>query len=250
MKLPRVYQTEAVIIKRINLGEADRILTLYTPDYGKLKAVAKGTRRTKSKMGGHVELLTQSLLLLARGRNLDIVTQAQTINSFLPLKDNLKHLSYGLYVSELVDSFTEEHIENRDIFTLFLDTLQQLSDAKNDDTVLRYFELRLLDLSGYRPQLQKCANCDLPIKPVANYFSSSQGGVLCSDCGYQEPLARQLSLNAIKVLRLWQNCDYATASRVNVNPELALELEQTMRDYIKYLLDKQVKSSSWLDRLK
>lgn len=250
MKLPRVYQTEAVIIKRINLGEADRILTLYTPGYGKLKAVAKGARRTRSKMGGHVEILTHSLLLLARGRNLDIVTQAQTINSFLTLKDNLKHMSCGLYISELIDSFTGEHIENRGIFLLFLDTLQQLSEAKNSDTVLRYFELRLLDLSGYRPQLQKCANCNSPLKPVTNYFSPAQGGVLCLDCGYQEPLARQLSLNSLKVLRLWQNCDYATASRVNVNPDLSLELEQTLRDYIKYLLEKQVKSTSWLDRLK
>ena len=250
MKPHRVYQTEAIIIKRINLGEADRILTLYTPEYGKLKAVAKGSRRPKSKMGGHVELLTHSLLLLARGRNLDIVTQAQTINSFLPLKDNLKPMSCGLYISELVDSFTEEHIENRDIFLLFLDTLHQLSEAKNNDTVLRYFELRLLDHSGYRPQLQKCANCNSPLQPVTNYFSSSQGGVLCPDCSYQEPLALQLSLNALKVLRLWQNCDYATASRVNVNPELDSELEQIMRDYIRYLLEKQVKSTAWLDRLK
>jgi DNA repair protein RecO (recombination protein O) len=250
MKLPRVYQTEAVIIKRINLGEADRLLTLYTPDYGKLKAVAKGTRRPKSKMGGHVELLTHSLLLLARGRNLDIVTQAQTINSFLSLKDNLKLMSCGLYISELVDSFTEEHIENRDIFLLFLDTLNQLAEAKNNDTVLRYFELRLLDYSGYRPQLQKCASCNSPLQPAINYFSSSQGGVLCPDCGYQEPLPLQLSLNALKVLRLWQNCDYTTASRVSVNPELASELEQTMRHYIRYLLERQVKSTAWLDRLK
>ncbi len=250
MKLPRVYQTEAVIIKRIHLGEADRLLTLYTPDYGKLKAVAKGTRRPRSKMGGHVELLTHSLLLLARGRNLDIVTQAQTINSFLPLKDDLKHMSCGLYISELVDSFTEEHSENREVFLLFLDTLHQLAEAKNNDTVLRYFELRLLDYSGYRPQLQKCASCNSPLQPVNNYFSSSQGGALCPDCGYQEPLSLQLSLNALKVLRLWQNCDYTTASRVNVNPELTSELEQTMRDYIRYLLERQVKSTAWLDRLK
>ena len=243
MKLPRVYQTEAIIIKRIKLGEADRILTFFTPDYGKLKAVAKGTRRTRSKMGGHVELLTHSSLLLARGRNLDIVTQAQTINSFMPLKENLKHMSCGLYLSELVDSFTEEHIENRDIFLLFLDTLHQLSEAKNNDIALRYFELHLLDYSGYRPQLQKCTNCNSPIKPIANYFSSSQGGVLCTECGYHEPLSRPLSLNALKVLRLWQKCDFTTASRVNVNPELALELEQTLRDYIKYLLEKQVKST-------
>jgi DNA repair protein RecO (recombination protein O) len=250
MKLPRVYQTEAVIVKRINLGEADRILTFYTPDYGKLRAVAKGTRRPRSKMGGHVELLTHSLLLLARGRNLDIVTQAQTINSFLPLKDDLKRMSCGLYISELIDSFTEEDVENRALFQLLLDTLDLLTQAKNNHTVLRYFEMHLLNHTGYRPQLRKCANCNSSLQPIANYFSSSQGGVLCPDCGYQEPFVQQLSLNALKVLRLWQDCDYPTASRIKVNSELSAELEQITRDYIRYLLERQVKSTVWLDRLK
>ena len=250
MSNPRTYQTEAIIIKRIKLGEADRILTLYTPELGKIKAVAKGTRRPKSKLGGHVELLTHSLLMLARGRNLDIITQAQTIDNFLPLKDDLERISRGLYISELVDSFTAEHIENRRLFDLLLNSLHQLSQAQNGELVLRYFELHLLDYLGYRPQLQRCANCSSPLQPVTNFFSASQGGILCHECACQEPIARPLSLNALKVLRLWQDCDYATASRVKTNPELSSELEQVMREYIKYLLERQLKSTAWLDKLK
>ena len=250
MTLPRVYQTEAIIIKRIKLGESDRILTLYTPDYGKVKAVAKGTRRPKSKLGGHVELLTYSLLLLARGKNLDIITQAQTIDSFLPLKDDLQRMACGIYVLELVDAFTAEHIENRNLLNLLLNTLHQLCQTNKNETVLRYFELHLLEYTGYRPQLQRCANCDSPLKPQTNYFSSSEGGVICNVCSYEEPVARPLSLNALKVLRLWQNCDYEVASKVNINPELSLELEQVMREYIRYLLERQVKSVAWLDKLK
>jgi len=250
MTAPRVYQTEAIIIKRIKLGEADRILTLYTPELGKLKAVAKGTRRPQSKLGGHVELLTHSRLMLARGRNLDIITQAQTINNFLPIKDNLERISRGLYIAELVDSFTGEHSEDRRLFDLVLEVLQQLSQFNDFELVLRYFELHLLDHLGYRPQLQQCTECNLSLKPEANFFSPNHGGVLCHDCGFQEPAARPLSLNALKVLRLWQNCDYATARRVKISPELATELEQIMREYIKYLLDKQLKSTAWLDKLK
>jgi DNA repair protein RecO (recombination protein O) len=250
MKLPRVYQTEAIIIKHTNLGEADRILTLYTPDHGKVKAIAKGSRRPKSKFGGHVELLTHSSLLLARGRNFDIVTQAQSADSFLALKEDLKRMSCGLYISELVDAFTEEQLESRSIFTLLLETLHQLIESKDTNTTLRYFELRLLDITGYRPQLQQCANCNTSLQPAVNYFSPSQGGVLCPDCAFEEPFARRLSLNALKVLRLWQTCDYTTATRVHTNPELSLELEQAMRDYIRHLLERQVKSTAWLDRLK
>jgi len=250
MTAPRVYQTEAIIIKRTKLGEADRILTLCTPALGKLKAVAKGTRRPQSKLGGHVELLTHSLLMLARGRNLDIITQAQTIDDFLPLKDNLERVSRGLYISELVDSFTAERIEDPRLFNLLLDTLHQLSQAKDGELVLRYFELHLLERLGYRPRLQQCASCGSSLQPAANYFSSSQGGALCHDCAYQEPIARPLSLNALKVLRLWQDSDYATASRVRMNPELSLELEQVLREYIKYLLERQLKSTAWLDKLR
>ncbi len=250
MTTTRTYQTEAIILKRTKLGEADRILTLYTPGLGKLKAVAKGTRRPLSKLGGHVELLTHSRLMLAKGRNLDIVTQAQTINNFLPIKDNLERISLGLYIAELVDSFTGEHIEDRQLFNLLLDTLHQLSQATNCEAVLRYFELHLLDHLGYRPQLHRCTICNLPLQPQTNFFSPSHGGTLCHECGYHEPIARPLSLNAVKVLRLWQDCDYTTAKRVRIDAKLAAELEQIMQEYIKYLLERQLKSTAWLDKLK
>ncbi len=250
MTAPRTYQTEAIIIKRIKLGEADRILTIYTPELGKLKAVAKGTRRPKSKLGGHVELLTHSRLMLAQGRNLDIITQAQTIDNFLPIKDDLDRLSRGLYIAELVDSFTGEHIEDRQLFCLLLETLKQLSQSTDYEPVLRYFELNLLDHLGYRPQLRRCTDCNSTLKPDTNFFSCKFGGVLCHDCGFNEPAARPLSINALKVLRLWQNCDFTAARRVRINRELAAELEQIMREYTKYLLEKQLKSTAWLDRLK
>lgn len=250
MASSRVYQTEAIVIKRTKLGEADRILTLYTPDFGKIRAVAKGTRRTKSKLGGHVELLTHSLVMLARGRNLDIITQGQTIESFLNIKSDLWRLSCGLYVSEFVDAFTMENVRNHRLFNLLIEALHQLCETNKNELALRYFELNALDYLGYRPQVQCCAACGSPLKPAVNFFSSGQGGVLCHSCGYHEPAARQLSLNALKVMRLWQKCDYATASRVKLNSELSFELEQVMREYVKYLLEKRVKSVAWLDRLR
>ncbi|GAI54710.1 unnamed protein product, partial [marine sediment metagenome] len=109
MRTPRSYQTQAITIKQIKLGEVDKILTIYTPEFGKLKAVAKGACRPGSKLGGNVEPLTYSLMMLARGRNLDIVTQSQTIDGFLVLKNNLWYTSCGLYVLELIDSFTVEN---------------------------------------------------------------------------------------------------------------------------------------------
>lgn len=250
MTEPRVYQTQAIVIKRTKLGEADRILTLFTPEYGKLRAIAKGSRRPGSKFGGHVELLTHSLLQLARGHNLDIITQAETLNSFMPLKDNLKRMSSGLYICELIDAFSSEDMGDEELFDFIIETLKELSAASNLDTVLRYFELHLLEMMGYKPQLQRCSACNAQLQPGTNSFSSAHGGVLCVECGFDEPVARSISLNALKVLRLWQTCDYTTAAKVNVSPELTIEIESIIREYIKYILERQVKSTAFMDILR
>ncbi len=250
MSKPRNYQTEAIIIKKTKLGEADRILTLYTPHLGKIQAVAKVVRRPRSKLAGHLELLTHNQVSLARGRNLDTVTGCQTINSFLPLKSNLELASCSLYAIELVDQFTADHIENYPLFQLLLETMHQLCQTGNNELALRYFELHLLNEVGYRPQLQRCVSCQATLEPVTNSFCPSAGGMLCPACSLSQPLTYPLSVNAQKVLRLLQGNDYNTVSRLKISPELSRELEGVMRDYLKYLLEREVKSVTWLDTLK
>ena len=250
MSKPRNYQTEAIIIKKTKLGEADRILTLYTPHLGKIQAVAKGVRRPRSKMAGHLELLTHSQVSLARGRNLDTITGSQTINSFLPLKSDLWLTSCALYVTELINQFTADHVENYPLFQLLLETMHRLCQAGNIDLVLHYFELHLLNEVGYRPQLQQCVSCHAPLKPVTNAFSPMAGGVLCPKCSRSQPLAYSLSVNTLKVLRLFQGSDYNTASKLKMNPELSDELDEVMSHYLEYLLEREVKSAAWLDILR
>ena len=250
MSKPRTHQTEAIIIKKTKLGEADRILTLYTPHLGKIQAVAKGVRRPRSKLAGHLELLTYSLVSLARGRNLDVITGSQTINSFLPLKSDLWLTSCALYVIELVNQFTPDHVENYPLFQLLLETMEHLCQAGNKELTLRLFELHLLNEVGYRPQLQQCVSCQRPLEPTANSFCPGSGGMLCPNCSPNEPFSYPLSVNAQKVLRLLQNSDYDTASRLKIDAELSRELEKAMSDYLTYFLEREVKSAAWLDTLR
>ena len=251
MSKPRNYQTEAIIIKKTKLGEAGRILTLYTPHLGKIQAKAKGVRRPKSKLAGHLELLTYSLVSLARGRNLDVIIGSQTINSFLPLKSDLWLTSCALYVTELVNQFTADDVENYPLFQLLLQTMEQLCQVGNKELMLRYFELHLLNEVGYRPQLQQCVSCQLPLEPVTNSFCPSSGGILCPNCSPSQPfLTYPLSVNAQKVLRLLQSSDYNIASRLKIDEELSRELEKVISGYLRYLLEKEVKSAAWLDTLR
>jgi DNA repair protein RecO (recombination protein O) len=250
MPEPRNYQTEAIVLKKIKLGEADRILTLYTSDYGKIEAIAKGVRRPKSKMAGHLELLTYSQVRLARGRNLDTIIGSQTVDSFMSLKDDLWLTSLGLYAAELVNQFTVVHVASHPLFQLLLETLRHLSQAENTELILRYFELHLLDLAGYRPQLQECVSCRLELQPVANAFCSNAGGILCPNCRFEHPASFSISVDALKVMRLFQRSTFEVVRRLKVSQELSQELKAALASYIRYLLEREVKSATWMDTLR
>jgi DNA repair protein RecO (recombination protein O) len=250
MRRERLYRTEAIVIKRSDFFEADRLLTLYTPKLGKIRAIAKGVRKPTSRKSGHVELFTHSQLLIARGRNLDIVTQAETVHAFRPLREDLLRTTYAYYAAELMDLFVEEGIENRPLFDLLLAMLDWLGDAPDLDLTTRFFELRLLSLLGYRPQLFQCVACRRQIEPAANYFSAADGGILCANCGENHRGAQEITLNALKVLRFLQTRDYGTCCRLRLGRPLHRELEKTMYDYITYILERNLKSVKFLNILR
>ena len=212
--------------------------------------MAKGVRRPKSKMGGHLETLTHSALMIAQGRNLDIITQAQTIDSFLPLRSDLWRSSMAVYAAELVNQFTAEHVENYPLYKLLLKTLHRICETQDVELTLRHFELKLLTHLGYKPELDQCIGCKTDLEPMRNFFSASGGGVLCPQCREREPLSRTVSLNALKVMRFIDKSDYVKAGKLKLNAELSRELEQLIRYYIRYLLEREVKSVEFLDRLR
>jgi DNA repair protein RecO (recombination protein O) len=251
MGTSRSYQAHAVVLKQSKFGEFDKILTIYCSEFGKMRTVARGACRPGSKLGGNVEPLTYSLLMLARGRNLDIVTQSQCIDGFAALKADLWRTSCALYILDLVDSFTVQNSENTLLFNLLIDTLHRLNEEDDDSEILlRYFELNLLHYLGYRPQLSRCIICNSLLRSVVNYFNPGLGGVICPNCRENDFESKAISVNALKVLRLWQNCDYTTAKRVRLKPILQLELEQEMQGYIRCILQRELKSMIWLQNLK
>jgi DNA repair protein RecO (recombination protein O) len=253
----RLYRTEAVILRRQDLGETDRLLTLYTPERGKLRAIAKGVRKPSSRKAGHLELFMHSALLVARGRNLDIVTQAEAIHAYRALREDLDRITYAHYAVELLDRFASEGEENRPLFALLVDTLGRLSETHDLALSVRHYELRLLALEGYQPQLFRCLHCGDIVQPVTNYFDPEAGGVLCPRCGEGliahpgMPLrARPVSVNALKVLRFLQTHDYATSSRVRLTHETAREIESLMLHYITYILERGLRSVDFIQRLR
>jgi DNA repair protein RecO (recombination protein O) len=251
MGRPRFQKTQGIVLKNLPLGEADRILTLYTPHHGKVRAVAKGVRRVKSHLGGHLEPLMCSEVLITKGRgSLDVISQAETVSSHVRLRSDLWRTTCGIYATELIDQFGGEGLENLGLYTLLRDTLARLSEEPNPALSLRYFEMHLLILAGFQPELYSCLSCNVTLSPVTNFFSPLLGGVLCPACRRSDSLARPLSLNALKVLRLLARGSFETASKVRLESDLALEVEHTLRQYIRHLLEKDLKSTGFLDILR
>ena len=253
--MPRAgtYQTEAIVIKKTKLGEADRILTFYTPEFGKVQAVAKGVRRPKSKLSGHLELLTHSMVLLVKGRSLDTITGSQTIDSFLPLKSNLELCASALYATELVHQFGVDRQENRALFTLLLDLMRELSkdeDCQAADSLLRYFDIHLLHAVGYDPQLQECVVCRQPISAGAAYFSVAAGGAVCSRCRPTLPYTYAISTATLQDLKCLQAGDWSSARQVCPDPRIHRETELLLRNYLRYILERDIRTAGWLDTLK
>ncbi len=244
----RLYRTEAIVLKRRDYGEADRLLTVFTPEHGKLVLLGKGVRKTQSRKAGHVELFTHSTLLVAKGRTWDLVTQAETVDSFLPLRESLLRTSYGYYVAELLDGFTQEQDAHPAMWRLLCETLERLAASKEETLALaaRFYDLHLLMLAGYQPQLFTCVACQAALEPVTNYFSIVDGGALCPRDGEGRIGAEPLALPLFKALRFIQTREWQEVAQLHLSAGLHAELERLLHGYIVYQLERNVRSAAFL----
>jgi DNA repair protein RecO (recombination protein O) len=247
----RSFRVDAVVLRHSDYGEADRLLTLYTRQLGKTRALAKGARKIASRKAGHIEPFTHVKLQLAKGRDMLILTQADTVDAYQPLREDLILTSHASYVLELLDRFTyQDDTENSAIFRLLTETLSRLASKIDPWIVIRYYEMRLLDHLGFRPQLFECANCRREILAEDQFFSFSAGGVICPRCGQGLRNLNHLSVETLKYIRHFQRSSYADASRARPSPEVRVEAESLMQDYFTYLLERELNTPGFLKSIR
>jgi DNA repair protein RecO (recombination protein O) len=201
------------------------------------------------------------MVQLAQGHTMEVVAGCETLESFQPLRDDLGRLSRAIYAAELADRFLPERVENVSTYRLLLDTLRRLeagatagdadpSTRRGQDIALRHYEMRLLERSGFRPELGRCLACQQALQPVQNFFSPVAGGTYCSSCGARAAGSRALSVNGLKVLRLLQRASYKEVRGLNVPPALAEEVERHLRSYIVCVLERDVNAAAFVERLR
>lgn len=251
----RQFRTQAIILSRRDFGESDRLLTLFTPDYGKISAIAKGARKPQSKVTGHVELFSRVDVMIHKGRNLDILAQAELIDPYLFLREDLARGAYANYVAELLDRFTaDEDVNQTDLFVLLHQTLQRLAKKDNDPRLaIRFYELYLLELVGFRPELEECVIDREPLLPQAAFFSYEDGGVVSQRAASQATTSLiSIDLNTLKLLRYMQRNlnQYDRLEKLQVTAEQHAHAERIMLGYIAYLLESQLQSIDFIRRLR
>ncbi|MEE4194657.1 MAG: DNA repair protein RecO [Anaerolineae bacterium] len=250
MAEPRSLRVEAVVLRHLEVGEADRILTIYSREQGKLRCIAKGVRKIRSRKAGHIQPFSRVKLMLARGHDLWIITQAELIDAYPALQENLVILSYAAYVIELLDRFSYEEGPNQALYRLLERTLDRLTKAEHPEMVVRYYDMRLLDLMGFRPQLFNCVNCEKEIIAQDQYFSAQRGGVLCPNCGHASPVARPIPMQVLKYMRHFQKASYSAAMKAPYHEKIYKQFASIVNYYYLYLLERRLNSPGFLRKIK
>lgn len=246
----RTYRAEAIVLKTHDFGEADRILTLLTRHFGKIRIVAKGIRRPLARLAGHAEPLTHATYQLARGRNLDVLTGAEARAHYPLLRGHLDSIAAGWYVAELADRFTADHAPAAPVFALVETALRQLDAGFAPALVCRWFDLHLLERSGFRPEVGRCVHCAGALVEGDNAWSPAAGGALCPECVARAGASFSLlSLRALKSLRYLAASDFAAAVRLRVDEQLAAELERHLRAFVHQVIDRDVVTARLIDQI-
>jgi DNA repair protein RecO (recombination protein O) len=247
----RSFRVDAIVLKHAEWGEADRAVTIFSRQRGKLRTIAKGVRKIRSRRAGHLEPFTRVTLQLASSKSMPIVTQAETQDAHIPLRDDLQRIGQASYVVELLDRFTYEEGENIPLFNLLADTLERLEDPELDvQVVMRYYEMRLLDYVGFRPELFACVICGEEIKPEAQFFTAEKGGVVCPSCSLDQGHLRPVSMDALRFLRHMQRSSFGRALKANPGAEIHREMEDLMQFYLTYVLERGLNTPRFMRKIK
>jgi DNA repair protein RecO (recombination protein O) len=252
MTRARLYKTEGIVLRSMDLGEADRVLTVLTPHLGKLRIIAKGIRRPRSRLGGGLEPFSDVHLVLAAGRTFDVVTQVALEDPHLGLRNDLHSTAAAWYLVELADRFCEGASDSHAAFLLLAQGLAALDAEPGEvgrEVIARWFELALLDAMGFRPELTRCLECGAEIGPEGNIYSAAGGGILGPECAHAALGGRPIGAEALKVLRHLQRSPLVDVLRLRLPAATHREVERLLHATISATLERELRSRDFLEEV-
>ncbi|MDK2980663.1 MAG: repair protein RecO [Chloroflexota bacterium] len=245
-----IRKVEALVIAHKEYGEADRFVRLFSLQNGKLNTLAKGVRKMQSRKAAHLEPFTHAALVLARGHTFWIITQAETVNAFPAIREDLDKTTDASYIMELVDKISTEGQAEPSLFRLALETMGRINDNADTYNCMRYFELRFLDITGFRPELQNCVACKKEIQAEDQYFSPLQGGILCPQCGRMDNTAIAANVDTLRYLRHFQRSNYRSVENLEIPPRVRPALQRVLGQYIASVVEWQLNTPAFQQQIR
>lgn len=248
--MDRTYTVTAIALRGHALNEADKILTLLTRERGLLRVVAKGLRKPKNRIGGRLEPLREAEVMLARGKNMDVVVQAESTRTFPDAQRDFESLAGGMSAAELMAAFLEEDEPVPELYDLFAELLGLLGPAHDAETLLSAFELQLLELLGYRPELESCLSCERELDSGEQVWGLNiqGGGVVCTRCeGLSAGRVYRLNAGAWQMLVKLQRTPLAECRRISAAPRVMSACRHALKDYLTYRAERELKAQRMFD---
>ncbi len=243
-----LFNTEAIVLRSINYGESDRIVTFFTKDFGKIKGIAKGARKSRKRFQNALNLFTHIRLILFEREGMSLVRAdgCDIICAFPKIREDLKKIFYANYFVELINEMSGEHERNPDAFDLLLFALRELENTEPKEEYMRIFEIRALSLFGYRPNIKRCNVCKKDLEDLKDitsfFFSKERGGVVCGECfkGYSDPIP--ISLGTLRAIEKVSEMSLTSIQRIKFTPQTLIEAGDILPKFIEYQLGKDLKS--------
>ena len=254
-KTMAAQKTQAIVIRTFPLKEFHKIITFYTSDFGKVKAVAYGVKSPKSKLSGSLELLNHGTLLFQHRENRELqnITDFNLIDGFDVIRSDFTRITYGCYFAELVDSIASEGVANLEIFDLLRTTYQFLAYADDVPLLARGFEIKFLDCAGYAPELSRCVHCGSEVKKTTEKFgiafSIRYGGVLCVDCKNRDGAAFTITPGSCELLKMLRKSAWEQFNRIRASVHNHQELKRVLGSFIEYHTERSLKSLKFIENV-
>ncbi|OGC44599.1 DNA repair protein RecO [candidate division WWE3 bacterium RBG_19FT_COMBO_53_11] len=241
------YREEGIVIRKKDFGEADKILTIYTRDRGRVVAFAPGARRITSRKASATELFTHGIYFLSQGKEMDTITESEVLNSFYPLRDDLTKAALAFYLAELLGYLVVDSQPNYPVYRLFLESISLLSRAKRRHELwIRAFEIKALTQLGFGPELFQCSHCTEPLS-AEKYFQAGLGGMVCRECFEDGILLTDEQLLFVRDLA---RLNWNELSRLRFEDHHLTDAEKILGYYLREVLEKEIAAADFVKQAK
>jgi len=244
-----IIQTQAVVLKAYDLRETSRIAVFFTKDHGKVTGVLKGIRKDPKKFGSSLERFSVNDIVYYQYRNSDmhLVSQCDMRSFFYPVRQDLKRSMAAVYGLELVQLMMPPEMENRRIYSLLLDFLESLQDAKDIDALVRLFQIKVLLFSGFRPHLDACVHCKKKIQGKTRAsFSMKEGGLICFSCQVQDRTLHAISPGTVATILHVEGASWPECRKLRLTATGREELRYILNNFLVFHLGKKIKSAKYV----